>query len=239
MSTQRQPEQPESPEEVTDQQVAQYLRTHAEFFETHGDLLLRLRLPHKPGGSAVSLIERQVDLMRQRNRKLDRKLRELLAVARSNERLVLKIHSLSLRLLGANGMTEMLELLESTLRQDFGADRAVLVLLDDAGKSADLQDLNFLRRVGRDGPEMQPFATFVQGSRPRCGQVRDSQREVLFGTDSDAIGSAALIPLGEKCRYGILAIGNQDSAHFHPAMSTDFLLRIGEQVAAALARELS
>jgi uncharacterized protein YigA (DUF484 family) len=66
--------------------------------------------------------------------------------------------------------------------------------------------------------------------------VRDSQRDYLFGKDTVAIGSVALTPLGVKGSLGLLAIGASDSERFHPAMSTEFLSRIGELVTFALTR---
>jgi uncharacterized protein YigA (DUF484 family) len=88
----------------------------------------------------------------------------------------------------------------------------------------------------RDDPALQSFATFLASSTPRCGQVRDSQRDFLFGPGTDEVGSAALVPLGPKCEVGFLAIGSVDARRFHPAMGFDFLARLGELVAEALKR---
>jgi uncharacterized protein YigA (DUF484 family) len=66
--------------------------------------------------------------------------------------------------------------------------------------------------------------------------VRDSQRSFLFHDDSDEIGSLALVPLGENAQIGFLAIGSADADRFHPGMSIDFLARVGDLVAGALAR---
>ena len=81
---------------------------------------------------------------------------------------------------------------------------------------------------------MQAFATFIQQSRPRCGRIRDVQREFLFPGDAAGIASVAMVPLGRKCEVGILAIGSSDSNRFNPTMSTDFLARIGDLASAAL-----
>ena len=69
----------------------------------------------------------------------------------------------------------------------------------------------------------------------RCGQLRDSQREFLFGADAPEVGSVALVPLGSKGSLGLLACGSHDLQRFNPTMSTDFLAHIGELIAAALA----
>ena len=77
---------------------------------------------------------------------------------------------------------------------------------------------------------------FLKGSGPRCGQIRDAQRDFLFGKETDEVGSAAMVPLGENAEIGFIAIGSADADRFHPGMSIDFLGRLGELVAEALKR---
>ena len=76
--------------------------------------------------------------------------------------------------------------------------------------------------------------TLFATGKPRCGQVRDSQRELLFGTDANDIGSVALVPLGDKGSLGLLALGSTDRDRFHPGMSTEFLARMAELITDAL-----
>jgi len=64
--------------------------------------------------------------------------------------------------------------------------------------------------------------------------VRDSQRELLFGTEANDIGSVALVPLGEKGSLGLLALGSTDRDRFHPGMSTEFLGRLAELISDAI-----
>jgi uncharacterized protein YigA (DUF484 family) len=66
--------------------------------------------------------------------------------------------------------------------------------------------------------------------------VRDTQREFLFGTESTAVGSLALVPVGGEMPIGLLAIGSPDRDRFHPGMATEFLTRMGELLADALSR---
>jgi uncharacterized protein YigA (DUF484 family) len=84
--------------------------------------------------------------------------------------------------------------------------------------------------------DVKTFESLLHSGKPRCGQIRDGQRDYLFGKDSVEIGSVALTPLGPKGELGILAIGASDAERFHPAMSTEFLSRIGELVTYALMR---
>jgi uncharacterized protein YigA (DUF484 family) len=94
----------------------------------------------------------------------------------------------------------------------------------------------FLRVAAASDADIKTFESLLQSGKPRCGQVRDVQRDYLFGKDSVEIGSVALTPLGPKGELGILAIGASDAERFHPAMSTEFLSRIGELVTYALMR---
>ena len=98
-----------------------------------------------------------------------------------------------------------------------------------------MPESRFLRVVRAEAPELRSFDTLFSAGKPRCGQLRDSQREFLFGADAGTIGSVALVPLGTKGDLGLLACGSNDSQRFNPTMSTDFLAHIGELIAAALA----
>ena len=91
-----------------------------------------------------------------------------------------------------------------------------------------------LRLVDPSSEALKGFGSLFASGRPRCGQVRDSNRDFLFPNAAVAIGSVALVPLGPGGEQGLLAIGSPDADHFNPTMSTDYLARIGELVATAL-----
>lgn len=227
-------EQPQSAApDIDESQITAYLRSHPEFFERHPAVLARLRLPHAPGSAAVSLVERQVAVLRQDNIKLERKLRDLLDVARGNDELAGKIHRLALQLMRADGPVEVVATLEEQLRLSFKADRAMLVLFSTQDG---LDNSRFLRVVARDDEALAPFRTFLESGNARCGRIRDAQRRFLFGDGDVEIGSAALLPLGDNPKSGFLAVGSRDTDHFHPGKSIDFLARLGELVTCALGR---
>lgn len=218
--------------EITEESIAGYLQANPEFFERHSSLLNSLRLPHNAGGMAVSLVERQILVLRQKNLKLEHKLKELVDIARSNDTLAARIHTLAMLMLAARDQAGVIQVLEEQLRVSFNADRAILVVFDAPADAAAAG--RFLRVVGRDDSQLAPFRTFLQSNAPRCGQIRDAQRDFLFGPDNIEIGSAALLPLGAHAEMGFLAIGSRDARHFHPGMSIDFLTRLGELVSCAL-----
>ena len=233
MSTQRKPDFIE--EGLSEQAVREYLEANPDFFERNGTLLSSLSVPHA-AGDAVSLVERQVSVLRQKEIKLERQLKDLIEVARANDTLAAKIHELSLQLLGAKNLDATITAIEKAMRSGFGADQSILVLFNDPAMFADIEAGRFFRVIERNDAALKPFDTFLEGNGPRCGQVRDSQREFLFHGDSDEIGSVALVPLGKDAQLGFLAIGSADADRFHPGMSIDFLARVGDLVAGALKR---
>ena len=220
---------------ISEDDAHDFLAENPDFFERHGDLLSILRLPHGASG-AVSLVERQVSVLRQKDLKHERQLKDFLSVARANDRLVGKIHQLTLALLTAKSLSATLITLEESLRANFDADQSILVLFGEPEKFDDINVGRFFKAVGRGDEALKPFDTFLSGNGPRCGQVRDVQRDFLFGKETDEIGSAALVPLGTNAENGFLAIGSANADRFHPGMSIDFLKRLGELVAGALQR---
>ena len=224
------------PDTLNDASIAEYLQTHPDFFERNGALLAKLRLPHlRDAGATVSLVERQVEVLRERNQTLERKLKELVDVARANDALAERIHRLTQRLIRAPALSDTIGAIETSLREDFDARNAVMVLFMESARAFDPLG-RFLRTAEPGDAEMKSFETLLQSGKPRCGQVRDGQRDYLFGKDSVEIGSVALTPLGVKGALGLLAIGASDVDRFHPGMSTEFLSRIGELVTYALTR---
>lgn len=220
-----------------DAAVVEYLEAFPDFFVHHPQLLQRIRLPDaRNGGATVSLLERQVEVLRERNRQLDRRLSEFIEIAHSNDELAAKIHRLTTRLVHARSLEQVVDAIEASLREDFDVQRAVLVLFRDEPTLA-ARDSRFVRLVKRDAQDIRGFEALFSSGRPRCGQVRDSQRDYLFGAAGAGIGSVALTPIGPGGSIGLLACGAASVHRFNPTMSTDFLTRIGELIAAAVAAE--
>lgn len=221
--------------EVDEAAVASYLAATPEFFDRHAQLLAKIRLPDaRSGASTVSLVERQVEVLRERNRQLERKVKDFVDVARENDALGTRVLAMARRLITARDRSAVITAIEAALREDFGAGQSVLVLTA-ARAPQGIVESRFLRIIPADAPDLRSFETLFSAGKPRCGQLRDSQREFLFGADAPEVGSVALVPLGSKGSLGLLACGSNDSHRFNPTMSTDFLAHIGELIAAALA----
>ena len=218
-----------------EESIATYLQRHPEFFERHQGVLARLKLPHARGGSTISLVERQIEVLREKQAQLEGKLAELVRVARANDAISERLHRFTRRLLRIVPHAEALARIEAGLREDFDAFHAVLVLI--GAPAVDPLTPRFVRSVPADDPNLKSFESLFASGKPRCGQARDSQREFLFGPEGLELGSVALVPLGEKGTLGLLALGSPDRDRFHPGMSTEFLARLAELVSDSLRGE--
>jgi uncharacterized protein len=222
--------------DMTEEQgVAQFLQHHTDFFERHPQLLARMRLQHPRNASTVSLIERQVEVLREKYEAQEQKLSEFVRVARANNVLAEKIHRFTRRLLRTSGRGQAINEIEASLREDFDTFNTMLVLASNEEPLLPNVD-RFVRSVSVEDPNYRSFESLFTAARPRCGQIRDSQREFLFGGEAINIGSVALIPISGTPAPGLLALGSVDRDRFHPGMSIEFLSRMGELIADALAR---
>lgn len=211
-----------------EQAVVAYLRLHPDFFRRRPELLEGLSIPH-PCQPAVSLLEYQNRLLRERSQRLHAKLLELVAIARDNDRLSERVQRLALTLLEMHGgLDELLDSVKAALRDDFNADCVSLHLAISSGiglKTA----TEFLH------PEVIAlFERVFQAGQPQCGRLRLERATALFGDSAPQVASAALIPLGGGEWRGLLALGSWDAERFDSGVGTLFLRRVGELISQAL-----
>lgn len=210
--------------------VSRYLREHPDFLERHPHLISELSLPHE-AGSAVSLVERQVSLLRERNIDLRRRMNQLLEAAESNDALFDRTRTLTLALLDAATFADVDRVLAERLQRDFDADHARCHFTCAA---ATLPDAAHLRCLAAG--EAPPLAHLVQANGAACGMLRRDEMASLFGTAADRAGSAVLIALEHAGLRGLLAVGSRRPDGFTPDMDTLFVRHIGEVLARTLAR---
>ena len=212
--------------------IAEYLRKHRDFFVLHPELLTDLVIPHD-SGKAVSLVERQVLLLRDENRQLKSRFRELVTIARENEELSRRMHRLTLRLVEATSCAQVLGNLEQSVRDDFSADELSVRIFATPSAAADANRAEF---VGRDTPLVAMFAEVIKQRKPFCGRLKHNQHEALFGAgmSSEDYGSAAVLPLFGKRWEGVLGIASNDPRRYHPEMGIDLLAHLGDVVSLIL-----
>lgn len=216
---------------LSEEAVTAFLQAHPDFFTRHLGLLDVLRLPH-PTHGAISLIERQLSVLRERNCHLEHKLVELIRVARDNERLSANLHQLALGLMRADSLDSVLATARDLLCGEFHADRVVVRLIDhDATLQAPYS-------VTRDDPGLERLKPLFESHRPLCGRLRDDQLDWLFGTDATEVASAVVIPLHDTEPLGVLALGSHEAERFNPSMGTLFLGYLGDLLASAVSVKL-
>lgn len=215
---------------IDEQTVADYLRQHPDFFQHNLYLLPALNLPHEAGG-AVSLIERQVALLRQQSESQRAQLEDLLEIARENDRLNQQLHQLTLHLMGCAGLAPLLTLVAERMRRDYDADVVGLHLLQPP-QDASLAEHPAFAVVAAD--LRGGFGQLLDSGRPFCGRLQAPQCELLFGADCPLDGSAAVLPLLCDGQVGLLAIGSADAQRFRPGGDTTFLVRMAQVIACAL-----
>lgn len=210
-------------------EVASFLRRHPSFLDEFPDLALTLAVPREEG-QATSLASYQLQVLRDKNRELNRRLQELFLVASDNERLTVRVHQLTLALLRARDPADTLRTLVAVLGEDFDSTQ-VRVLLHRADPRLPAAD--WLQIVPGDDPALRPFAEFLHANEPLCGRLQPEKLDLLFGAQAGEVQSTALLPLAGR---GMLAIGSGDPNRFYPGMGTLFLRLISETLVAALAR---
>lgn len=211
--------------------VARYLEDHPEYFEDRPDTLARLVLTHPVSGQTVSLIERQVHVLREREDALNRQLRELVGIARENDVLGNRLHRFAMAMLDAAALDEAFDAAAELLRQEFRLD-AVAVRVK--GTPCDRAEI-----VAADDRILAGLLAPLVSGKPLCGARHDEAAlRYLFGERGGDILSTALVPLGDKSDRGVLALGSRDPQRFHAGMGTVYLSRLGELLMHGLARHL-
>lgn len=221
MSSRQPSSEPKAEATADDLAVAAYLARHPDFLIRHAELIPVLEVPHGAHG-AVSLLERQAELLRGQLDTERRRLAHLVARAHEYEQIAQRMHELTLRLVVARDMDSACAALQEALRSDLGAEAVVLKLfpIDGDALAAD--------------PIVNAFIGFVDRDRVLCGPLRPEQAAALFDDVDLVIRSAALVPLRTHERTGVLAIGSGDAQRFSADMGTDLLERLGAIASAKL-----
>ena len=210
-------------------EVASYLRRHPGFLTEFPDLALALVLPREQG-QAASLASYQLDVLRDKNRELNRRLHELIEIAHENQLLMVRVHTLTLALMRATSLPETLNAVVAALTEDFNTDlvRIVLFRADD-----NLPAAEWLLIEPEGARAMPVFSEFLKRAEPLCGRLQQDKLDSLFGARVGEVASAVLLPIDG---VGMLAVASEDANRFHPGMGTVFLKLIAEAVASAVAR---
>lgn len=213
--------------------VASYLTKHPDFLTDNPDVLEALELSHQ-AGSAVSLIERQIGQLRASNEEMSKQLKRLVQVASENEKLMSRLHGLTLELMLMSSKQEFFTHLGSSLLNNFNADILQIYLFDQEIAAQAGEDVI---GITTDDPALEQFRALLDKDQTVCGRLSESKLNFLFGSKARWVQSTALIPLGENGIDGMMAIGSSDPARFYPGMGTLFLDLLANVISATLANE--
>jgi uncharacterized protein YigA (DUF484 family) len=197
--------------------VAEYLQQNPDFFAEHAELLTDLVLPHPHGGRTISLSERQMLVLRERVKDLEKKLYDWMLIARENEALQDKVHQYTLALLGARDLATLQSCATRNLLEIFSVPHAVMHLWAEQPPSAEV------------------IAFAEQHGKPVCAHKAVYDTELWFGESAEHLRSFAYLPLrSETQSIGLLILASEDAQRFYPEMGTVFLQRIAEMASKAV-----
>jgi uncharacterized protein YigA (DUF484 family) len=210
-------------------EVAAWLRRHPKFLQQFPDLAISMVVPREDG-PAASLASYQLEVLRDKNRELSRRLHELFANAQENERLAVRTHQLTLGLMRQHTAADTLRAMAASLAEDFQGDLVRIVLFD---RVDGLDDVDWLQVLPAEDPRLATFRDALAEGEPICGRLHPDKNALMYGMRAEDVQSSALLPLPG---IGLLAVGSIDPNRFFPGMGTLFLRMMGEAMASALKR---
>ncbi len=213
---------------MNSEDVAGYLKEHPEFFEAYADTLAEIYLPHPHGGRAIPISERQILTLREKNRQLEGKLRELIDFGEENDAIGDKVHRLALALLSARDLAAAVHTLQFNLQEDFAVPSVAVRAWRGATSGTGLEGASDATRE---------FAASL--AQPYCSNRAMVDTLALLGDAGAHLHSFAYIALRDTETFGLVVLASGDVQRFYPEMGTLFLKRIGEMASAALARHLA
>ena len=215
-------------------QIADYLKEHPDFFVGRDELLLDLKLPHQRG-DAISLVERQVALLRERALDYRHQLVRLAENAKENEKLFERMRLLVLSLLESKDLEQLVEVISDSLNHEFGIEFHSLILFSEKPMSLPV-------RIEHTDVVVEALGSIMTSGKAICGQVTQAELDFLFQEQGGNVGSVAIAPLNyalsEPQQLGVLALGSKDKDHFKASMGTLFISYLGDVLSRILARQL-
>ena len=209
---------------ISAEEIENYIRNNPDFFLARPELLAEMVIPHA-SGAAVSLVEKQVKVLREQNEQARKRLHELIEIAKFNEDLAHRMHHLVLTLIDAGSPEEIFKTLYENLKRNFRAEQVVVRLFAQPAANAGSELAEF---VGNQAGEAGFFEELIEKRLPVVGVPAMEQQAFLFGAQGADIASVVMVPLRGGDWGGVLAIGSRDPDRFQKGMGVELLANMGE-----------
>jgi uncharacterized protein YigA (DUF484 family) len=202
--------------------VREYLIQNPDFFGQNPDVFEAINISHE-SGKAISLVERQVSLMRQHNTEMMSQIDQMSRAAKENAVLMEKTNRLVLSLVKAQDLTHLINALTVSLKTDFATEFFSLTLLEN-----DKYPIKTATNLVPQNEAKLKIGHILQAKNAVCGVMNDEAVLLLFGKNAKSVGSVLALPLKHTHAYGVIALGHSDPDFYTDVMGTVFIDYIGD-----------
>ena len=220
---------------ITEDEIVNYLVHTPGFFERQAQLLASIQLTSPHGGRAVSLQERQMEMLRDKIKGLERRIMDMIRHSQDNEAIANRLHEWVHTVMRAHDERQLPDVLLGDLQSRFLIPQAAVRIWGTPSRAlrSDLADLPCGQAVSED---VRSFAASL--SVPYCG-VNAGFEASRWLEDANQVASLAMIPLRDgDATYGLMVLGSPDPTRYTADMGVEFLQQLGDLASAALARLL-
>jgi uncharacterized protein YigA (DUF484 family) len=207
---------------VSNKEIAEYLILNPNFFKENPEVLNSIEIIHE-SGAAVSLIQKQVELLRSNYNSTTDKLMELLGIAKNNEDIFILTKELILSLIDASSIEEIVALIEKSFVADFGAKKSKVLFFTESSKNLPKG------RVKNPAEARNILGNLLKPGKIFCGEVNKKVAKFIFNQKT-SVKEMALVPLNSSSLLGLIALGSDQPGKYSDNKDTLFLDFIAEVV---------
>lgn len=211
-------------------EVRSFLRNHPDFFDNNSDILETMVIHHKTDG-AISIVERHLQKLQEKNKLLNEKLNHLIENADQNQKIFESVMTLTLKILSAHDLKSFLDILSDSFKNDFKLEFYSLILFDE-DISVDHPIVISTSQIELE----EKIPRLISLKEPIGGQFSSEDFHALFNHSDQINNSAAICKIGQEIPLGFLAIGSSDQSLYHESDSRYFLSHLSNLISQSLVK---